>query len=1131
MTVREKYQNILTRIAAVRRKSKMVSLVRGALIFSVAILGAFLLSQIAESLFHFSTKGRSILAALISFVGIAGFISFLLKPALDFIAQQKPDDVEIARLIGNHYSEISDKLANALQVFKSQDREKLGLSSELAELSLEKIYEETKEKTFPEAISWRSAILWAKIFSFTVLGFVLLQVLFFSSFSNAAYRLLHPMKQFEDVPKIIFEIEPGNKQVIKNESVPLFARTKGERVDEVVLHLETIHATFHQRYPLTPNAENEFSYTIPHVQDTTIYYFSAERHESPRFQLDVVELPLIRQLKVTITPPAYSGIKAAPLEDNVGDFSCLRGSYVSLKLTANKILSEAAIVLNESKKIPLRCSGVRAQGGFRAQESGVYFIKLNDSQGMENKDPIQYRISIIDDIFPTIAIKFPGKDVDLSEDLLLPLQIEAEDDYGFTALRLAYKILRSDAPYQDTTWKFLPLKYELFQQTKLFSESVWELSPLNLFPGDVVHYFAEVYDNDNVSGPKSTKSMIYSARFPTLEEIYAAANSEQEETYQSAKGLYEKSKQLKKEVDELVQELKKNPEMKWEQKQQVNDVLKNQKDVEKSLEEVQQQLDQMLERMEKNDLVSLETLKKYAELQNLLQEILTDDLKEALKKLQQAAEKMDPELVKDAMEQLNFSQEEFLKNIEKTLELLKRIQIEQKMDELTRKLEQLINDQQKISDQLDKKIDKSEADKISQEQQRTKEKTDSLMKDAQQLADAMKEFPDMPDEAIEALLEQAKREGMLKNMNQVGKELRAGNQKQAQQHSQMAMNSLANMLNNMNQAKQQMIDKQKQEIMRELRRLTHNFVSLSKRQEQLLKKSEKLSPNSPQLNKTANQQQNILNAVSRNADRMAGLSQKSFFVSPQMARAVGQAMQFMSQALFQFEQRNVRQSSRNQQRAMLSLNDVAKQMMSAMKDLANAQSATGLEEMMQKLEQMAGKQQGINQQTLQLGPGQQPFSLSQQAQMARLAAQQQALRKTLEQLQKEFGERSDILGRMDGIGKQMDEVIKDLQARQVSRHTIQRQQKILQRLLDAQKSARRQDFSRKRRAETGKFYPAMNPGRLPENLGERMQAVQKDLLRALKEGYSKDYQQLIKKYFEALIKQNERIENKYPNRN
>ncbi|HEX9975476.1 MAG TPA: hypothetical protein VGD14_25725, partial [bacterium] len=260
------------------------------------------------------------------------------------------------------------------------------------------------------------------------------------------------------------------------------------------------------------------------------------------------------------------------------------------------------------------------------------------------------------------------------------------------------------------------------------------------------------------------------------------------------------------------------------------------------------------------------------------------------------------------------------------------------------------------------------------------------------------------------------------------------------------------------------------------------------------------------------------NALARVTEEMAALSQKTFFVSPQMGRAVGQSLQKMGEALSQLEARNSPQASRSQQQSMISLNEAIKETMNAMNSLASASSASGLEEMMQRLNQMAGQQQGINQQTLELGMGQQ-MSLAQQAAMARLAAEQEALRKSMEQMAREYGERSDVLGRLDQIGKEMADVVTDLQQKKVSQRTINRQQQIVQRLLDAQKSVKKQDYSRKRKAETAKKYLPINPGDLPPNLGERAIQIQRDLLKALKEGYTRDYQELIRKYFEALMKE------------
>ena len=81
--------------------------------------------------------------------------------------------------------------------------------------------------------------------------------------------------------------------------------------------------------------------------------------------------------------------------------------------------------------------------------------------------------------------------------------------------------------------------------------------------------------------------------------------------------------------------------------------------------------------------------------------------------------------------------------------------------------------------------------------------------------------------------------------------------------------------------------------------------------------------------------------------------------------------------------------------------------------------------------------------------------------------------------------------------------------------------RILSRLLDAQKSIQKREYSRKRKADRGKNYIVRSPGDLPLNFGERDYELRKDLIKALKEGYTKDYQELIKKYFEALVNESE----------
>ncbi len=64
----------------------------------------------------------------------------------------------------------------------------------------------------------------------------------------------------------------------------------------------------------------------------------------------------------------------------------------------------------------------------------------------------------------------------------------------------------------------------------------------------------------------------------------------------------------------------------------------------------------------------------------------------------------------------------------------------------------------------------------------------------------------------------------------------------------------------------------------------------------------------------------------------------------------------------------------------------------------------------------------------------------------------------------------------------------------------------------------RRDYSKKRQSETGKQYQAMSPQTLPGSQSEK-DLLRNELLKAMREGYSKDYEELIRKYFEALARE------------
>jgi seryl-tRNA synthetase len=168
------------------------------------------------------------------------------------------------------------------------------------------------------------------------------------------------------------------------------------------------------------------------------------------------------------------------------------------------------------------------------------------------------------------------------------------------------------------------------------------------------------------------------------------------------------------------------------------------------------------------------------------------------------------------------------------------------------------------------------------------------------------------------------------------------------------------------------------------------------------------------------------------------------------------------------------------------------------------------------MQKMAGQQQGINNQSMQLAMGQMAAA-AQQGLLKRLLQEQKQVRKSLQEMMNEMkrsGEKG--LGDMGGIAQEMDEVLKDLERKKISRKTVDRQQRILSRMLDSQKSMTQRGEKEERNSETATEIFTSGPAGLPADMGQRRNLTMEAMNRALKAGYPRDYQAMIRRYFNAI---------------
>jgi methylthioribose-1-phosphate isomerase len=180
----------------------------------------------------------------------------------------------------------------------------------------------------------------------------------------------------------------------------------------------------------------------------------------------------------------------------------------------------------------------------------------------------------------------------------------------------------------------------------------------------------------------------------------------------------------------------------------------------------------------------------------------------------------------------------------------------------------------------------------------------------------------------------------------------------------------------------------------------------------------------------------------------------------------------------------------------------------------------GMMSLMQQLQQLSQQQMGLNQLTQMMNQGQ--MSQEMMSQMQRLAQQQEMIRKSLEQLNeeaKQTGQSKRLAGNLDKILNEMKEVVTNLQTQKINDDLVKQQEKILSKLLDVQRSMNERDYEKERKSDASKNFARSSPSELNLNTDEGKNKLKDELMKSIREGYKKDYEDMIRKYFEALGKE------------
>jgi hypothetical protein len=1118
------YSSLLERLKHLRRSYVRHRSFRGLLIFLSFALALGLLGLWMNSALVFPVIVRASYLGLSALLLVVLFSYFCLRPIVHKLSLEKT-----ALRVEERFPELANRLIAALQLAKNLRSNPEGYSTEMIQAVIRQADSISTKLDLKEIIDTGPIRRMGRIAAGLVVIFLVFALVFPAAFRSSLYIFSHPLTEFVSPQRFSFVVSPGNSEVVKYSNVKVRIDVEGEKPRSVNLFwrnegstwsrekLSRVTGSAGSETPKLETAGPDFAYQFEEVKRNFEYYAEEKGVESEHYRITVVDKPRVVGLKLTFNYPPYTRLKAQVVDENDGNVTAIAGTRVKIEARSNKELETGEIVFSDSTRQKAEIKGNLATGEILVKKDDSYFIELRDRSGNRNQDPIEYRITRIDDQSPFVEILEPGYDQDLTESMRVGLLIRITDDYGFSSLKVAYQTISGGEEWEERSVGIdIPDRNLIDARV----EYLWDLSGFPLLPGDLVRYRAVVYDNDSFSGPKKAESQSYYLRLPSLDEIIAEVEKEQEGQIVDLESVLKGERELKEKVEDLSQEMNRfsGLDMDWQKKQEMEDALDKQRKLSEDLKDLAQRMDENIKKVEDNKLAAQEMAEKMMEIKKLMEEVATPEMKEAMRQLAEALKNMDPDQMKEALKKMQLSAEEMLKRLDRTIALLKKLQAEQKLSHLIKMAERMKEEQDQLNQNIDA-ADKEDLSGLSPDEEKLKGDLGEFEEKLKEFAKLANELSLLPEEKLDDLAQMPEKTGIKQDMDQAIFQLSKSDKSGASKSGGSCSNKLQHMGDRLKKTQEEMLAAEKEEIVKAIRKSLFDVFSLSDNQEQLFDLISRLGKHDMALRDLAHDQQNLKSAGLRVAEDLDSLSHQTLFVSTDVLKYMALSVASMDQAVIRLDERAKEIAQDEQTESVYDLNVTARMLMQAMKNAEKSCSGTGMEKMFEKMKNMCDKQCGLNQQTQSLGQcgGQgMELSMSQQAALQRLAAEQEALRKSLSELESEFGNRSEILGRMGEVGDEMKKVVDDFEKMRIDQNTIDRQKKILSRLLDAEKSMRERDYSKQRRAEAGEDVVRRSPERLSPEATRKEGSAKDDLTRFMEEAYPKEYEQMIKDYFKAL---------------
>jgi hypothetical protein len=955
--------------------------------------------------------------------------------------------------------------------------------------------------------AWRRGGLAMRRLGVALAAALVLATAGFLAAGDAALVLASPLRALRAGLGSAVEIAVSATRVRRGGGVLVTVRSPG-----------AVRAALHLREPGEPwrpvaldaDAEGRASYRLGGLTATVHLFATAGGAASDTLTVEVVQPAVLTGFGVTATYPAYLAREEETLPADAGPLVLPVGTVLALRGSASAPLARAALVAG-SERVALRVRGTLVEGRLVVRGSAAWHLALEDAAGQAVPEPLPtLDLRAVPDSAPVVTVAVPGADTTAPLDLRQALVVDARDDHalGHVAVvswRVSASGLRGE-PVVDT----LPGAAG-FENVVL--STVLDLNARGLFPGDTLRYLVRAADRAPV--PHVGTSREYALRLRSSAELRDAVRADADTLARAAGTLAGDQTALARRTEDLAAQRQRAAEgarpgatgdaaapqppgggtgpLPFEQAQEAARIREEQARLLQRADSLRGELTRLARAAADAGLNDPAWQQQLKDLDDLLRQAITPEMAQSLEALRRALERLDPEAVRQALARLAASQRDLREQLERSRELFERAALEGSVQAAAANAEELQRNEERWARQAPARRDSGVA---AQEQSGMRRDLDSL---ASELRDLARRLAARRDSASTALFgrQQERTQTAGGAMDAAQRQMQRGDRTAAAERGNQASETLRPMARELRDQQQRMAASWRAEVLRLLQDAVSETVTLAAEQQRLAREVREGSAGPAEARGREGALQQGVGQVVRRLSQAAG---ENALVSPRLGASLGRAQRQMEEARQSLEGQHPTPDAAAEQgdEAARSLSAAAMEMVRNSGAVAGSQSGSGLAEALRQMAGLAQQQGALTDQAggflPLLGAGGDAVLM----QLRALAARQRAIADQLERLGG-----SGLPGHPERLAPEARDLADRLEQGRLDRATMERQQRLFHRMLDAGRTLRNDDDEQEpeRRSRTAQEGPVSVPaGALPREGGLRYPLPAWDALRQLSPG-------------------------------